>query len=87
MKVTPEMMELDNVIFANNYDIINQSPDYVIEKFERYIGNPENILPRDEYTTGVHHTLVKEIIEPYFVKWKNPLRKMKIIAILKEDGE
>lgn len=75
------------VVFTNNYDILNQSPDYVIEKFERYIGNPENILASDEYKTGVHHSLVKELIEPYFEKWKHPLRKMKITAILKEDGE
>jgi len=73
------------VIFANNYDVINQSPDYIIEKYARYIGNPEEVKASSEYKVGVHHTLVTELIEPYCERWNLLLRKMKIISILKEE--
>lgn len=73
------------VIFANNYDVINQSPDYVIEKYARYIGNPEEVKASSEYKKGVHVTLKKALIEPYSKRWNIQLRKMKILSILKEE--
>lgn len=98
MWTTPEKKEVNltynqfcnllafNVILSNSKYILELDPDYLIEKYERYIGDPEQIVDKDEWKYGgIHEVLRKEIIEPYFEKWKHSLRKMKIYSALKED--
>lgn len=47
--------------------IINSSPDYIIEKFERYIGQ-DSLLSINK-KLGLSNE-IKEFISEYFKKWK-----------------
>lgn len=44
--------------------IMNFSPDYLMEKYERYIESKV-----DESQWGMHPLIKKRIMEPYFEKW------------------
>lgn len=49
-------------------DIITSSPDYLIEKFTRLIGDPKQINKVPE--TGVLHALLERQISLYLDYWK-----------------
>jgi hypothetical protein len=46
------------------------SPDYLIEKFKRYINDDISIINNEEAKGGVHHALMRDLVEPYMEKWK-----------------
>ena len=62
------------VIFSNSYDIITESPDYILEKYERYLGDPSLITKTSE--GGLHKILVDELIEPYKKRWGVSLKEI-----------
>lgn len=45
--------------------IMEMSPDYIIEKFDRYI-----LSSRAEYQWGMHPVLRKQIFHKYVDKWE-----------------
>lgn len=48
--------------------IINISPSYLIEKFERYV-----VSYKAEYGTGMHPTARQEFFDMYCKKWQSEL--------------
>ena len=74
-------------IISNNYKILEYDPTYIIEKYERYLGDPKNIKNNKEWNTGIHTLIKKEIIEPYLKKWNTSLRVMKITSFLNKINE
>lgn len=56
------------IIFGEDADlarkIMNFSPDYLLEKYERYI---DSTAPEHEY--GLHPLLRNRLFEPYLIKW------------------
>lgn len=55
------------VIFSNSYEILTESPDYIIEKYKRYIGDPSLVTKTPE--GGLHEILITNLIEPYKKRW------------------
>lgn len=57
------------IMFGENsnclQEIMNIPPDYVIEKFERYV-----LSTRDESDWGLHPTLRRDAFNRYCEKWK-----------------
>lgn len=51
------------------YAIMKFSPDYIIEKFERYV-EPSRV----EYPWGMHPVLRKNIFQKYVDKWELELK-------------
>lgn len=49
-------------------EIMHYSPDYLIEKFDRYI-----LSTRDESNWGLHPLLRRSVLEPYCKKHKIPI--------------
>lgn len=45
--------------------VMRLSPDYIIEKFERYVEST-----RVEYPWGIHPVLKQEVFQRYVDKWK-----------------
>lgn len=53
-----------------NEKVLTKSPDYILEKFNRYIGNAKE---QDEFMWGLDdHN--RKIMDKYFVKWQVQLR-------------
>lgn len=49
------------------------SPDYICEKFYRYIGNVNNIKDTYDYKWGVHPILQKDFVNKYYQRWGSML--------------
>ena len=60
---------LSIILNEHSLILINQSPDYILEKFSRYIGPAQNIFDSDDHKWGVHPTLYRTTIERYHEKW------------------
>lgn len=62
------------ILFGEKYELLNEifdmSPDYIIEKYERYIESN-----RIEYMWGMHPNLRRNIFDPYIRKWKLDIKK------------
>ena len=46
--------------------VMNMSPAYIIEKWERYIES----IQEDNHLTGMHPMLTEDFFNVYFKKWK-----------------
>lgn len=57
--------------------ILNQSPIYILEKYERYIGDPSKVKDDDYYLTGIHPILKKALMEDYTQKWELEINTLK----------
>jgi len=51
------------LIMENGEGIIDKSPDYILEKWNRYVGRED-----DSFMWGLHPTLVA-VLEAYKMKW------------------
>lgn len=70
-------------ILSHSKYIMDLSPDYIIEKYARLVGNPE--LISDEETKGTaHQVLIRDLIAPYHEKWKTSEVKFKRNSIIKD---
>jgi len=57
-------------VLMGNEKVLTKSPDYILEKFNRYIGNAKE---QDEFMWGLDdHN--RKIMDKYFVKWQVQLR-------------
>jgi hypothetical protein len=57
-------------IFSDNYEkLYNMAPDYIIEKYIKYIGDPSLINNIYEQTSGIHKVLFNKFILKYFIRW------------------
>lgn len=72
-------------LLSNSSYILELSPDYIIEKYERYLTPANLVKTTPEWKTGSHQLLKDKIIEPYFRKWKPLLRKYKINLVLEKE--
>lgn len=51
-------------------DTIGHSPSYIIEKYEKYIGDPKGIQDNNNWRHGgIHIILREEILNQYFRIW------------------
>lgn len=55
------------ILMENNEGILCKSPDYILEKFSRYVGN-EN----DEYKWGLDDINTQKL-DDYLLKWVNQI--------------
>jgi|GEM_PF-6460632 hypothetical protein len=51
--------------------IMDFSPDYLLEKYERYI-----LSDKPEYEWGLHHLMKDRLFNKYCDKWKDALTKI-----------
>ena len=59
-------------IMSNDYEYLyNLSPEYILEKFYMYIGNPINILNNNNYENGLHQLIKTKFINKYYERWGN----------------
>jgi hypothetical protein len=59
-------------IFSNDYEkLYNMSPDYIIEKYIKYIGDPCLIKDEKMGQSGIHKVLFNRFILKYFRRWAN----------------
>jgi hypothetical protein len=65
-------------IIVPNEQILTCSPDYIIEKFERYIGDVKMIHDSGNHKVGMHPNLRKQIIDAYHARWNPLARQLKI---------
>jgi len=58
-------------IFSDLEKLYNTSPEYILEKFNMYIGGLKYINNNIEFTNGIHPVLEKRFIEEYYKRWGN----------------
>jgi hypothetical protein len=51
------------------------SPDYIVDKYTRYIGDPTQIKDTVEHHSGLHAVLKREVIDAYFEIWGDDIQK------------
>lgn len=52
--------------------LASMSPDYICEKFYRYIGDPNTIITTDKTKYGgIHEVLRRDFLEKYYNVWGN----------------
>lgn len=56
-------------IFGYKEEILKESPDYILEKFSRFIGTPSDINDWNN-PGGIHVILEGMIVDKYMSKWK-----------------
>ena len=78
----PEKMtrvQFDNILrFSSLFcgiEILEKSPDYIIEKFNRFIGN-ETVVNNEPKTGGIHRVIENGIIEKYYERWGSLIDSM-----------
>ena len=49
--------------------ILDHTPDYIVEKFSLYCGDPGRIPQLDNPTVGVHAVLVEDLLNKYMAHW------------------
>ena len=60
---------LSIILNEHSLILIDQSPDYILEKFSRYIGPAQSILDTNDHQRGAHPVLYAQVIERYHGKW------------------
>jgi hypothetical protein len=65
-------------IIVPNEQILKSSPDYIIEKFEMYIGDVKMIREGSINKVGINPMNRSMIIDAYHAKWGNLARQLKI---------
>lgn len=69
----PTKTQFDNILrfaclFAEDVDsILGKSPDYILEKFWRYIGDPAGVV--DFPQKGLNAVLEKKLVKAYYDEW------------------
>lgn len=66
-------------IMTNSNYVLDLSPAYIFEKYDRYIGNPNLINDENIHFNGLHEIYKKDLLEPYMAKWDREIKMMKII--------
>jgi hypothetical protein len=66
--------QFDNIlafvaIMGHSKYVLELSPDYIIDKYERYIGDPKLVTDSVDSLSGLHPVLREEIIEQYYRIW------------------
>ena len=56
-------------IICPNTETFSHSPDYLLEKFEAHLGNPDLIPSYQRGKRGVHELLRSEVIDKYVARW------------------
>lgn len=50
--------------------LAHMAPDYIVEKFSRYIGDPSNIISTDKTKYGgIHEVLRRDFLVKYYKVW------------------
>jgi hypothetical protein len=65
---------------SHNKYVLELSPDYIIEKFKRYINDDINTIDMDKDIGGIHPTVMEKIIDPYMEKWKIHINRKDFLA-------
>jgi hypothetical protein len=42
------------LLFSEPSELVKSSPDYIVEKFDRYCGDPKKVLDNDNHIYGIH---------------------------------
>ena len=72
-------------LFVEDDRIMLYDPDYIIEKYERYIGGDIQKINNDKsYLKGMHPVLKEKIFDKYHEKWQTTLDRRNKIKILKD---
>jgi hypothetical protein len=58
-------------LLSSSKGIIENDPNYIIDKFEKYIGDVSMIKDDCSHLSGLHPVLRREVIDPYHEKWEN----------------
>ncbi len=69
------------IIFVDDRRILKLSPDYLIEKFSKYIGAPSEI--NDWYNQGLNIALEQMVYEEYLKIWKPSFKNDPTIDTIK----
>ena len=60
-------------LMSSSRYVLELSPDYIIEKYRRYINEDLNTISDEVNKGGIHPTIRREVIEPYIQKWLDHL--------------
>jgi hypothetical protein len=60
-------------LFGDAKKILGQSPDYILEKFHRYIGFSSFVF--EENVSGIHPILYQGVVQRYMDTWKPIFKK------------
>lgn len=60
-------------LMSSSRYVLELSPDYIIEKYRRYINNNPDTISDQINHGGIHPTIKREVIEPYIEKWLDTL--------------
>jgi hypothetical protein len=60
-------------LMSSSKYVLELSPDYIIEKYKRYINNNTDTISDVVNHNGIHHIIKRDVIEAYIEKWLDNL--------------
>lgn len=60
-------------LMSSSKYVLELSPDYIIEKYQRYINSNLDTISSEVNKGGIHPTIRTQVIEPYIQKWLDHL--------------
>jgi iron-sulfur cluster repair protein YtfE (RIC family) len=60
-------------LMGTNKYVLELNPDYIIDKYERYIGDPSKVSDDIEHFSGLHPVLREQIIDSYHQIWRESI--------------
>lgn len=69
------------LLFSEPSRLLKSSPDYIIEKFKRYCGDPKKVLDNNNHEWGIH-PITKQVIEQYINIWNSQIQSLKRQGII-----
>ena len=56
-------------LMSSSTYVLGLSPDYIVEKYKRYINNDINTISNESNKGGIHPIVIRDVIEPYIKRW------------------
>lgn len=60
-------------LMSSSKYVLELSPDYIIEKYQRYINTNTDTISDEINKGGIHPIIKRDVIEPYIEKWLDHL--------------
>lgn len=60
-------------LMSSSRYVLELSPDYIIEKYRRYINANTDTISNEINKGGIHPVIRREVIDPYIEKWLDHL--------------
>lgn len=60
-------------LMSSSKYVLELSPDYIVEKYKRFINNNTDTISDQINHGGIHPIIKRDVIEPYIEKWLDVL--------------